>query len=196
MRMAAGLATRRPVGPRRAFPASSVSRLPGRFRYDGRSPSDSQPISTAATSLRGDVVPVRAGPGGPAQGTGEAPTEPPFEMTLADLLAQLRSDPSPWRVARGDGICHQPGSIDAAPVVMHRAWLRRRLTAKAPRRLLGASGCPRLRATPPTVSRADRPCGAWRVWWRDAPGAPSRTRPRADVPTRPGSRCRSARRGW
>jgi hypothetical protein len=54
----------------------------------------------------------------------------------------------------------------------------------------------RLRAIPATVSRADLPCGAWRVWWRDAPGAPSRTRRRVHAPARPGSRCRSARRRW
>ena len=44
MRRAAGLVTMRPFGPRRAFPTSSVSRLPGRFRYEGRSPRDPGPI--------------------------------------------------------------------------------------------------------------------------------------------------------
>ena len=38
--------------------------------------------------------------------------------------------------------------------------------------------------------RADLSGGVWRV----SPRAPSRTRRRADVPVRPGSRCRSARR--
>src|SRR5687767_1825905 len=46
-----GLARRRPFGPRSALLASSVSRLPGRSRYDGRSPSDSRPHIDAAASL-------------------------------------------------------------------------------------------------------------------------------------------------
>src|SRR5215207_11100559 len=50
-----GLATRRPFGPRSALPASSVSRLPGRSRYDGRSPSDPGP-STVAASLRSSTA--------------------------------------------------------------------------------------------------------------------------------------------
>jgi hypothetical protein len=47
-----GLPRRRPFGPRSALLASSVSRLPGRSRYDGRSPSDSRPHIDAAASLR------------------------------------------------------------------------------------------------------------------------------------------------
>ena len=99
--MAAGLATRRPVGPRRAFPASSVSRLPGRFRYDAlaeRAPPSlpgeiGRPLSSGARTR--SLRPARDRRAGPWSAT--RPISIPSDPTRYLVRFQAGGPEPGWR---------------------------------------------------------------------------------------------------